>query len=513
MNQFGNAIRRIPDEIIILIVVLIVLLPISSLNMPFVRRDSGVFLYSGWRILNGEVPYRDIWDNKPPVIFYINAAGLAISGGSRWGVWLMELISLSCAALIGFKLQNRIFGRLPALLSSCLWSLTLISIISGGNYATEYTLPMQFACLWLAYESEKKEAYSWRGFLIGVLCGMAFFTKQNTIGIGIAIILHNLITRLRPASWKKALVDSFLIILGGMTSLVGIVSWIAAQGVTQQFWEAAFVYNFVYSSAGFLSRVKSIATGMFYLSTLTLLALTGWGASLLRSKFNRLHLRQALDPGAASFLSICLIDLPIEVILASISGFSFRHYYMSLLPIYAVFAGFGFWLFFSQLSYPPISRKIKRMLTICIAVIFVIPVVWAGIALVKDTHYMADRGIAYNDVISYVKLHTSEDDFVLVWGAETGINYATQRRSPSRFVYQYPLYQAGYVNQKIIEEFLGDIVRNKPRLIIDTKNPDTPIYDFGIASPKIEADLQFLQSNYQIEEELGPWTVYEYAGN
>lgn len=513
MNQFSNAIRRIPDEIIILIVVLIVLLPISSLNMPFVRRDSGVFLYGGWRILNGEVPYRDIWDNKPPVIFYINAAGLAISGGSRWGVWLIELISLSCAALIGFKLLNKIIGRLPALLSSCLWALTLIGIISGGNYATEYTLPMQFACLWLAYESEKKEAYSWRGYLIGVLCGLAFLTKQNTIGIGIAVILHNLITRLRPASWKKALVDSFLIILGGMTPLVGIVSWMAAQGVTQQFWEAAFAYNFVYSSSGFLSRVKSIATGMFYLSTLTLLALTGWGASLLRSKFNRLHLRQALDPGAASFLSICLIDLPIEVILASISGFSFRHYYMSLLPVYAVFAGFGFWLFFSQLSYPPMSRKIKRMLTICIAVIFFIPVVGAGIALVKDSHYISDRGIAYNDVISYVKLHTSEDDFVLVWGAETGINYATQRRSPSRYVYQYPLYQAGYTDQKIVEEFLGDIVRNKPRLIIDTKNPETLIYDFGIASPKIEADLQFLQSNYQIEEELGPWTVYEYVGN
>jgi hypothetical protein len=75
------------------------------------------------------------------------------------------------------------------------------------------------------------------------------------------------------------------------------------------------------------------------------------------------------------------------------------------------------------------------------------------------------------------------------------------------------LYQAGYADQKIVEEFLGDIVRNKPRLIIATKIPETPIYDFGIASPKIEADLQFLQSNYQIEKELGPWTVYEYAGN
>lgn len=226
-----------------------------------------------------------------------------------------------------------------------------------------------------------------------------------------------------------------------------------------------------------------------------------------------MHLRQALDPGAASLLSIGLIDLPIEVIMASISGFSFRHYYMSLLPVYAVFAGFGFWLFFSQLFYPPISRKIKRMLTICIAVIFVIPVVGAGIALVKDTHYISDRGIAYNEVISYVKLHTSEDDFVLIWGAETGINYVTQRRSPSRFVYQFPLYQAGYADQKIIEEFLGDIIQHQPPIIIDTQNSDMPIFDFGITSPEISNDLQFLQSNYKDVNKFGPWVVYEYDGN
>ncbi len=27
---------------------------------PFPERDSGVFLYTGWRILAGEVPYRDV---------------------------------------------------------------------------------------------------------------------------------------------------------------------------------------------------------------------------------------------------------------------------------------------------------------------------------------------------------------------------------------------------------------------------------------------------------------------
>ena len=50
-------------------------------------RDSGVFLYIGSRILEGEVPYRGIWDHKGPLIYYINALGIALTPGSEYGVW------------------------------------------------------------------------------------------------------------------------------------------------------------------------------------------------------------------------------------------------------------------------------------------------------------------------------------------------------------------------------------------------------------------------------------------
>jgi hypothetical protein len=171
--------QRVPDELIVFLVALIALFPISPLNMPFVRRDAGVFLYTGSRILSGYIPYKDIWDNKPPVIFYINALGLAISDGSKWGVWLIEFIMLILGVYISFKLIKNIFGMLPAVLSLCLWMLSFITIVSGGNYATEYTLLIQFACLWLIYESEKRGTYSWRGYLIGLLSGIAFFYKKK----------------------------------------------------------------------------------------------------------------------------------------------------------------------------------------------------------------------------------------------------------------------------------------------------------------------------------------------
>ncbi len=40
---------------IIVIWVLLVLLPISPFNMPLSFTDSGVFLYTGWQILDGNI--------------------------------------------------------------------------------------------------------------------------------------------------------------------------------------------------------------------------------------------------------------------------------------------------------------------------------------------------------------------------------------------------------------------------------------------------------------------------
>ncbi|MBI2332329.1 MAG: hypothetical protein HYU84_09270, partial [Chloroflexi bacterium] len=57
-------------------------------------RDGGFFLYAGEQIVDGKLPYRDFWDSKGPGIFYINALGLLLGGGSRWGVWFVEFICI-----------------------------------------------------------------------------------------------------------------------------------------------------------------------------------------------------------------------------------------------------------------------------------------------------------------------------------------------------------------------------------------------------------------------------------
>lgn len=84
------------QTIYIFLIFLILILIVGILSLPTKEnipgRDSGVFLYIGQQILDGSIPYRDIWDHKGPVIYYINAVGLFIGHGSLWGVWLVQLI-------------------------------------------------------------------------------------------------------------------------------------------------------------------------------------------------------------------------------------------------------------------------------------------------------------------------------------------------------------------------------------------------------------------------------------
>src|SRR6266496_1916463 len=83
---------------------LIALFPSNPNNMTLPSRDSGVFLYVGWRFLNGDIPYRDVWDHKPPLIYFVDALGLRLTPDSLWGVWLLQFIVIFLTLLLIYKL-------------------------------------------------------------------------------------------------------------------------------------------------------------------------------------------------------------------------------------------------------------------------------------------------------------------------------------------------------------------------------------------------------------------------
>ncbi|HCR71131.1 MAG TPA: hypothetical protein DIW23_06780 [Anaerolineae bacterium] len=490
------------EKLYILFGVLGVLLPTSPLNMPLTFRDSGVFLYIGWRILNGELPYADIWDHKPPVIFYINALGLAIANHSRWGVWLIEFIALFIAAYIGYQLIKKNFGLIPAIISSLLWLLSLVPLLQGGNFTTEYTLPLQFFALWIASKINEPEIRRIDYIILGITGALAFFTKQTAIGVWLGVFIYLLLVRVLSKRIKFLFKEANWIFIGGASVTLVIVGFFWIQNTFPEFWSAAFTYNFAYSirsDGDFISRLEAIQKGLRPLTQANLLQLAALGYFFALLQI----VRKKIETQYSALLGASLLILPIELFLIAIPDKTFPHYFMTLLPVLCILSA---WFIFNVV-------KIVSQINISQLWQYVSVIVLMGIISYNFYYIYLDQTYIYRKLrddtgIKYIILETGEDDTVLIWGAEASVNFFTKRKSPTRFVYQYPLHQNNYVTEEMILEFLDDIIKNQPKLVINADSSKT-MYEFPIRSSLINEKVATIQSQYCLIGEIDQWAVYE----
>lgn len=489
------------------------LLPSNPRTMPLAGRDSGAFLYVGSGILRGDLPYRDAWDHKPPIVFYIDALGLKLIPGSRWGIWLIEVVSLWAAILLGYSLLQEVFGTAPAILSTFLWVVSLLFGIGGGNLTEEYALPLQFACLWLARDLGTRRFSKWRGFALGVLCGIAFFTKQSTIGVGLAIVLIAILWGMAPGRLRSLLGDLLRIGAGFVLVAALVAGYFAARGGLTDLWDAAFVYNFYYSGGWNLARGYHALVGAFDVfrpSNFSVVAILGWavGISVLLTRST------LLDARRSTILAIGLIDLPIEIFLVSLLPTPYGHYYVTALPAFAICGALLFQVLLAGMQFTrgPVSgagEQVALILSLCLLVTLIQIRVEANYPTI-----MADnKGVGYPAVVDYIVQATQPGDTVLVWGDEAELNFFSGRRAPTRYVYQFPLVTPGYTRPEMVEQYLGDIVRNKPALIIDTTGQGITENHFGFSSAKISQSLEFLRHSYHLVGAIDGWDMFAYSGN
>jgi hypothetical protein len=112
----------------------------------------------------------------------------------------------------------------------------------------------------------------------------------------------------------------------------------------------------------------------------------------------------------------------------------------------------------------------------------------------------------------YVREHSAPADRVLVWGSHAEVLVLADRRSPTRYVWQYgALATRGYASVARIEELLAALDRERPVLIVDTSKDSfaTPPLDrAGFAAwtspepqyawlPETLRIIAFVETNYE----------------
>jgi hypothetical protein len=239
------------------------------------------------------------------------------------------------------------------------------------------------------------------------------------------------------------------------------------------------------------------------------LSIVGWSLGLAylwikRKAFAEIH----------PLILIALVNLPIEVILITVSGRSILHYYLTPLPVMAVLVGMlVFTVPFLVGKIPHMdSQKSQPWVPAVVLVIILLGQVGQVEYYPQYVRILSDND--YAPVIDYVSKNTNEDDHVLLIGAESVVNFLARREAPTRYVYQYPLALLG--RRPMFEEYFNQILANQPVLIIDTRG--RPRLDDKLYTPLqkrsqiVRDGVKYLGEHYQPVAQFNEWIVYRFIG-
>lgn len=517
-----------------MVVVSMLLLVLASLpGVP--TRDSSAYIYIAEGMLNGEAPYVDRWDHKPPLIYLLDLIGLVISGGHLWGIWLLEGLFLVSAVWLAFTVLKTSFGRTAAFFSISMFLVYFNKFIDGGNYTEEYVILLQFLALHIFLRIDKQyPPKPWQPLAIGTLAAGAFLLKPNLVGVWLAIGLYWVF------SGRKALHRIFWSIAGAASVFLILFVLLTNVDAWSAFLDSVLSYNFAYSgSASLKDKINaglSIAQKIEGFS----LVLTGWFIGL-----GYLLLRKTRRDQFEVLLRLAIILLPVEVVLISTTGRKYGHYYLAVLPVITIFLSFFGRAVIDVLGTftdgKRVSKKdeffVQTTATACLLAI----VVSTSISyreMYSDTlsriRKISSTGVIMrgdsSQVAEYVRDHTTPNDHILVWGAQAEIYLLSKRQSPTRFFYQYPLVTPNYANDSIFSEFLSDVKNHKPQIIIDTRNMHLPPLNsaerlawqsgwkpdrnwiLGLYSNSLapfQPFFSFVEREYEFIEEVGGCAIYK----
>lgn len=494
----------IPELALLFIVSLLIFgafFPLRTNYYP--SHDYAIFSYIGQQILQGRMPYTELWDHKPPVIFYINALGLKIAGGSLAGIWALEFIAFFLGLFILLMVLKKFFPNWIALTVLCLGALHYVRLFDFGNYCEEFSLFFA-ACALGLYFLTRRSALS--ALLFGVLGGLAFTCKQNTVGFWCALFLMDLFGAVRHKDTFNGKRRFWLLTAAGFLAVnTAWCVYFAAHDALAAYWDVAFRFNFVYSEKSGDNRLACALTTLTFLpeiSPVMLTAYLSWGWALVRRAYK--------DNPLTLF---ALIDLPIELVCAGLSGMNYQHYFiLCVTPALILLCAF----------LCALESRVKRDVSgVRAAVIALLCVCCLPLIPLYVDNYTPRAPSAYTKARDYLVTDTDPANSILVWGSRSAIYVMSERHAPTAYFNERPLYLfAGEEQQPLWDRLLEEIKSDEPEVIIYTHDSALPFvtYDGGHCEipPSGEwtrAVYQYFCDNYRYDSTINEgaqdaWEVY-----
>jgi hypothetical protein len=310
-------------------------------------RDQGIYALVARSVLEGDMPYRDVFDFKPPGIYLIYGISRAIFGRAWWGIRLLEVGGL-VGTIIGMQaIANRLWQRPHVgLLAGALTALVHAQLDFWHTAQPEtFGGMLTIAGIWLAVRHDRVRRRDL--VLIGIVFGVAGLLKPPLSGGGAVVAGFIAWQRARPLAGAQprfgaAAPPLLWVLLGGVLPFAICLSWFYARGALVDLYDIFAIYTPHYTA---LAWKDSTLLGLLYHAfsqwLLNFCSLITVGLLLGLASWRHCYAR----PGIAL---ICAV-IAMQLLGVALQGKFFPYHYAASWPLTSMLAALA-WCHYAALA-------------------------------------------------------------------------------------------------------------------------------------------------------------------
>jgi len=481
---------------IILLCALPVLLYLPILASPF-ERDEGVYATIAQGLLAGDVPYRDLFDNKPPLVYGWYALSFLLFGEDVVAPRILAALLLSATTCAVFGQARALFSRRLAYAAAGLFALaTGLPFVALHANTEAYMLLPLVTSLGAFTLGMRRDRLLWFA-LAGALGAMAVMTKQVAVWNLAALAVMAVAWRWRSNDFGWRRLTPVVALLTGAAAVTAMIATpFFAVGALDDLLYANISYNWLYVRfLTFDERMLDLVQGLLFVSVLAGPLIAGALIGLLRL------LRRSKRP-VDYLLVVWAVASAVGV---ASGGRFFPHYFLHLVPAMAVLAAVvvGDRFSFIQLRSTPKPLLVGGLLLLVVSfatntALYVAP--WRSEQRIAPTVFRQKQWEESSRALgAHIAERTRPDDTIFNLGRESQIYFYADRRPAVQYFYDWA-YQYDERTLAVTVEALEDA---KPVYVIDSLQP--PLF-----APSQRPDVidKFLAQNYEHESRVYFADVY-----
>lgn len=304
---------------------LFILLRIPSLFEPYWYIDEGMYEVIGFAIRHGRLLYRDIWDQKPPLLYLL----YALFDGTQL---YLKLLSL-CFGLIGllllyFLAQNLKLKPIEIIITIVSFTILFATPLFEGNTANaeSFMIPIIIgAYLVCIYAINTKKNIGVFFIISGLLLGIAFLIKFVAIFDTLALIYFLFLTKISQKNIKEYLLYLFFFWSSFCLPLIATIIFFLSQHAVSDFF-FTFFYNISYVKLH--NDIFFVPFGLLFFKCF-LLSIGCYIVWIIRRRVS-----------PSSLFILCWVTFSLFNIL--FSTYNWTHYMLVLTPSFSLYAGICF---------------------------------------------------------------------------------------------------------------------------------------------------------------------------